>query len=308
MPYAALGRLGDEAMKATGCESFGLRVGANTKASSLGLTSLVSLNSATVREAIRVVTDTLKTSETGGAAFLRVRERLASFGYAVMALNIEAVDQIEDAAVAIGCNIVRQLCGRKWRPLSVRLAREPPRDKTPFVRFFQAPVDFAQPSSCIVFEAVLLDQPVRGRKADYADVLAPILEEAAQSVPSDFLSAVKLVIRTQVGAGALSRDSVCRALDLNARTLAYRLESYGVSYSSLVGEARFDAAQSLLRRARPIAEIAACSASRSRAHSSAPSGPGRGRRQAVGGRGRAQGAAVLGPDAPCRHEVNEAGS
>ena len=39
MPYAALGRLMTESVEATGCESFGLRVGANTKASSLGLTS-----------------------------------------------------------------------------------------------------------------------------------------------------------------------------------------------------------------------------------------------------------------------------
>ena len=68
---------------------------------------------------------------------------------------------------------------------------------------------------------------------------------------------MKLVIRSQVGAGALSRDSLCRALGLSARTLAHRLEAFGVTYSGLADEARYEAAQSLLGKAKPIAEIAA---------------------------------------------------
>ena len=89
------------------------------------------------------------------------------------------------------------------------------------------------------------------------DVLAPLLEEAAANAKGDFLSAVKLVIRAQIGAGTVSRDNVCRALGMSARTLANRLEHYSVSYSSLADEARYEAAQSLLRKDVPIAEIAA---------------------------------------------------
>jgi AraC-like DNA-binding protein len=151
---------------------------------------------------------------------------------------------------------MRQLCGPDWRPNRVRLARSPPRDKTPYLRFFEAPVDFAEPCSCLVFDAATLDEPVRGRNPDYVDVLAPLLEEAAASATSDFLSAVKLVIRTQVGAGAVSRDSVCRVLGVSPRTLANRLERYSVSYSSLADEARFESAQSLLMKGVKIAEIA----------------------------------------------------
>ncbi len=257
MPYAALGRLMMESVKATGCESFGLRVGANTKASSLGLTSLVSINSATVRDALQVIVDTLKTSETGGTTFLDIRAGLASFGYAVTAKGVESVDQIVDASVAIAHNILRRLCGPTWRPDRVRLIRDPPRDKGAFAKVFEAPIDYSQPTGCLVFDAATLDSAVRGRNPDYAEILAPFLEEAAANAPRDFLAAVKLMIRTQIGFGAMSRDSVCRALGLNARTFAHRLESYGVSYSRLADEARYDAAQGLLRNGRPIAEIAA---------------------------------------------------
>jgi AraC-like DNA-binding protein len=50
---------------------------------------------------------------------------------------------------------------------------------------------------------------------------------------------------------------VCRALGVNARTLAHRLETFGVTFSGLADEVRFDAAQGLLLRGRRIAEIAA---------------------------------------------------
>ncbi len=256
MPYAALGRLLTESVKATGCESFGLRVGASTKASSLGLTSLVSINSPTVRDAVQVIVDTLKTSETGGTTFLDIRGGLASFGYDVTAPGVESVDQIVDASIAIAHNIMRRLCGPAWRPSRVQLIRDPPRDKGPFSKFFEAPIDYAEPSGCLVFDAATLDAPVRDRNPEYAEILAPLLEEAAANAPGDFLSAVKLIIRSQIGAGALSRDNVCRAFGLNARTFCHRLEAHGVTYSGLADEARFDAAQSLLARGKKLGEIA----------------------------------------------------
>ena len=257
MPYTALGRLLTESVKATGCESFGLRVGVSTKASSLGLTSLVSINAPTVRDALQVIVDTLKTSETGGTTFLDVRDGLAAFGYAVTAPGVESADQIVDGSIAIACNIMRRLCGSAWRPKRVRLIRDPPRDRGPFSKFFEAPVGYSEPAGCLVFDAATLDAPVRDRNPEYAEILAPFLEEAASSAPGDFLSAVRLIIRSQIGAHALSRDSVCRALGVNVRTLAHRLEAFGVTYSGLADQERYEAAQSLLRKDRRIAEIAA---------------------------------------------------
>jgi len=44
---------------------------------------------------------------------------------------------------------------------------------------------------------------------------------------------------------------------VKARPFAHRLETNGVTYSGLAEEAKFEAAQSLLRKDKPIAEIAA---------------------------------------------------
>jgi AraC-like DNA-binding protein len=257
MPYVSLGRLLTVCVKATGCESFGLRVGVKTRLSALGLTSLVSINSPTVRDALKVIIDTLKTSDTGGAAFLDVRDGLASFGYAVIAPNIESVDQIEDGALVIGLNILRRLCGPTWRPERVELSRASPCDEAPFIKVFRAPVEFGAPRTRLIFDPSTLAAPVRDRDPDTAAILAPLLEAAAADAPGDFVASVRLIIRSQIGAGALTRSSVCRALGLSARTFAHRLEAHSVTYSGLADEAKFDSAQSLLFKKRPIAEIAA---------------------------------------------------
>ena len=70
------------------------------------------------------------------------------------------------------------------------------------------------------------------------------------------MSAARSIIRTEVAAGTLSRDRLCKALKLTARTLSNRLEAHGVTYTKLAGEARFEAARDLLVRGRPIADVA----------------------------------------------------
>jgi AraC-like DNA-binding protein len=255
--YAALGRLAAAAVEATGCESFGLRVGMKTRPSGIGLSGLVSIHSPTVREGLEVITATLRTSDTGGATFLETRRGVASFGYAVTAPDVEGTDQIVDGATAIAFNLMRRLCGPTWRPDAVHLTREPPRDKALFTRFFQAKVEFGGKAGRLVFDAGVLDQPTHDRDPHVTGVLAPLLQEAADEAQGDFLSTARAVIRTQLAAGALSRDSVCRALSLSPRTLVHRLEARGLTYSGLADEAKFEAAQSLLRKGHSIAETAA---------------------------------------------------
>jgi AraC-like DNA-binding protein len=203
-----------------------------------------------------VIVGTLTTVDTGGAAFLDVRKDIASLGYGVTEPGVEAVDQIEDLAIAIAANIMRGLCGAGWRPLNVAFTRKAPRDRGLFARFFGAPLQFDAARTRLDFPATLLDAPVGAYDAASAGVLAPLLEEAVANTSGGFLSSVKSAIRAQLASGTLSRDRVCVMLDLNARTLAHRLGAYGVSYTGLAEEARYDAARTLLVNGKPLAEIA----------------------------------------------------
>ncbi len=257
VPYSALGRLIGAAVEATGCEAFGLMVGARMGATATGLTGLVSLNAPTVGDALRLLADGLRTSDTGAAVTLTFERADAMLGYVVTARNVDHADQIVDGAIAIALNILRELRGPAWRPREVRLTRRPPRDKTPFLKLFEAPVTFGAATAVLVFGADELDQPVRGRNPQYAEILAPLHAKALADASCDFVTAVRSAIRTQLAAGGLSRDSVCRALSLSARTLAHRLEARGFSYIRLADEAKYEAAQAYLRRGETIAETAA---------------------------------------------------
>ncbi len=257
LPFATLDRLVEACVKATGCELFGLRVGARMQPTAVGLTGLVSMHAPTVRDALEVLSSTLKTSNTGVAVTLDVRGQVASFQYVVTAPNIGAADQIVDAAIAMIVNTMCRLCGPTWRAQRVRLSRDAPRDKAPFAEFYRVPVEFGALTAGVMFDAAALDWPVRDRDPDYAKILAPLLVDAVANAEGDFVSAVKSVLRTRIGAGSLTRDRVCRALGLNARTLAHRLEAFGVTFSGLADEVRFDAAQNLLLKDRRIGEIAA---------------------------------------------------
>jgi AraC-like DNA-binding protein len=257
LPYAALGRLMAACVEATGRDDFGLQVGVRSEPTIMGVTGIVSINSPTVRDGIGVILATLRITDTGGEAFLSVRDDIASVGYRVVVPGIEAAEQIEDASVAIALNVMREFFGRNWRPLRARFARKPPRDRRRFKQFFGAPLFFDQPQTCIELDAAQLDLPAKGANPAYAAILAPLLEKAVREMTPDFVSAVRSIIRTELTAGTLSRDRLCKTLRLTARTLSNRLETNGTTYSALADEARFEVARDLLLRGRPIAHVAA---------------------------------------------------
>jgi hypothetical protein len=223
LSYRALGRLIAECVRETGREDFGLRVGARMGATAIGLTGLVSLNAPTVREALEVIAGGLKTSDTGGALVLETRGAEACARYVVAAPGVEGADQIVDGAMAILVNTLRAVCGAAWRASRVSLTRDPPRAKAPFSRFFDAPVEFAAPLAGVTFDAATLDWPVCNRNPEYADILAPLHQEAVASARGDIVSAVRSILRVQIAGGAATRNGVARALGLNPRTLAHRL-------------------------------------------------------------------------------------
>jgi hypothetical protein len=157
--YAALGRLAAESVRATGREDFGLRVGSKLGVQAVGLAGLVSLHAPTVGEALRVVIEGLRTTDTGGAVYLETNAERVACGYIVKAPDVEAAEQIIDGAVAVLFNTMRSLCGPDWRPLAVRLTRSPPRERAAFAKFFEAPVEYSALAAALIFPAATLDAP-----------------------------------------------------------------------------------------------------------------------------------------------------
>ncbi len=253
--YTDLDRLLSEAMRATGCHDMGLHIGVLQGVTAAGLPALVSMNSPTVREAWGAIIAGLKTTDSGGAVGLEVREDIATLGYSVIVNGVENVEQFCDASVAIIVNAMRQFCGADWRPDRVYLMNEPPKDLERFARFFRAPVEYRAPASKITFDRAVLDWPVMVHDPAYREILTPILEKAIELARGDFMFAVKSILNSHVGDGRLTRSEVSRALGVSVHILSRRLKSAGVTFTDLAEQLKIERAQSLLLKGKHIGEI-----------------------------------------------------
>ena len=202
-------------MPATGCGDIGLHVGVLQGISAAGLVGLVSMNARTVREALEAIISGLKTTDSGGAVALVVRDDMASVGYSVAIDGVKNAEQFCDASAAILVNAMRQFCGAHWRPHRVYLMNEPPADLDRVAQFFGAPVEHRVPGARITFASAILDWPVKVHDSAYREILAPILEKAIESAGGDFLDAVKSVLSAHFGADRLTRSDVSRALGVS---------------------------------------------------------------------------------------------
>ncbi len=187
-------RLLSEAIRATGCRDLGLHVGVLQGIDAAGLVGLVSMNCLTVRDALGAIIAGLKTTDSGGAVWLDVRNGIATLGYSVVIDSVKNVEQFCDASVAILVNAMRQFCGADWRPDRVCLMNKPPQDLERFAQFFRAPVEYRAPASKLTFNSAVLDRPVKAHDPAYREILTPILEKAIELARGDFMFAVKSIL------------------------------------------------------------------------------------------------------------------
>ena len=254
--FEDLGRLVEQCVQVTHCDDFGLRVGMREDASAVGLAGLMSLNSATVAEALQVIAAGLRISDTGGLFSFEARNGALWLSYGLVVENIVAGDQIIDGAVAIICNLMRQLCGPDWKPDRVTLTRRPPREPSRFRQFFGAPVDYGASAGCLVCDASVLKRAVVTQNADHRDILAPFYHAAVSASGVDLVSTIRAVMRTQAHAGRLTRLRIAQVLGLSENMLVSRLAEANVTFSALADETKYELARKLLASGKDLRLIA----------------------------------------------------
>ena len=244
IPFTAAGKLLQGGAARTGCPHFGLLVGQRGDTRSLGLVGRLMRNARTFGRALQDLVDNQRHYIRGAAVYLIVRDGVAWIGYAVYQPGTEGADQLRDGAVAIGFNMMRELCGAL--PDEVLLSRRPPADARPYRRFFRVPVRFDAEQSALVFSARELERPVPG--ADFR--MRATLEEAVAkywtvALPNVTDQVVRM-LHPRVLFGDSTQEAVARSLRMHPRTLNRRLRAERTTFRKLVNEARFDMARQLL--------------------------------------------------------------
>ena len=241
----------------TGLDDIGFRVGELGGAAVIGLAGMVSLNCDTVREAWQTIAIGLKTTDTLGLVTLSALGDEARIGYELAERNFASAAQIEDCAIAVIVNAMRELRGASWRPSGVTLPRSAPRDAKRYQRFFRCPIAFEALGACVKFPAAEFDKPVLNPSRLHKAILAPLLEKAIADAHGDFVFEARATLRTMIVNGATpTLDAFCDVMQVGRDKLKRKLRDSGVTFSELVEEIKLDVAQTLLRKGKQVGEVA----------------------------------------------------
>ena len=254
---AVAGRLFRLCAERTACPHFGLLVGRKAGLASLGFVGLLARHAPDVGTGLRTINRYLNLNDGAAIATLSKGGALAMWTYAIHERDLVGTDQVYESASALGCNIMREFCGREWSPEEVWIPRRRPRDIRPFRSFYRAPVRFDADQMALVFAQSWLARPVRG--ADPA-LYRTMIERAAAmeaKIAANLPYLVRGVLRRLMLAGKGSIEAVADVFSIHRRTLDRQLDAHGVSFRRLADEVRFEVSRQLLRDTRmPISDIA----------------------------------------------------
>lgn len=252
VPIAIRGELLARAAQATGCEHLGMLLCGRAGIHEIGAPGELMLKHSSVGEALEALSAFWVLHNSSTLTFVRRSGDHVAFGYAVMDGNIPGMSQLQDGAMAVCLNIMREMLGADWRPTGVNLMRREPCDPGHYANFFGARCCFNATRSELVFPATTLDFRLKNPDAKLVG-LAPAPLDGA-----DLSAYVQRVAYRQLLQGECSQKRVAAALGMTLRTLVRKLGVSGVSYQQLFEGVRFSASRTLIRETNlEFAEIAA---------------------------------------------------
>ena len=244
--FQAIGTLVEHCVAATGCPHFGLLLGAGAAGNPLGLLSEVMQQCADVGTAIAYFQQNLHLHDRGAMATRFVDGKVASLGYILFDVQGPVVDQIYDAAIAIGVGLLRALCGPKWKPAVVMLPHRRPPDAAPYKKVFGCMPQFDAEQAALLFPATDLERRIAGADPGSYALLTERLKTVARQRDLDFSEQVRRTVRGLVAVRKCSLDAVAAQFSMNRRRLNRKLEREGTTYHRILQEALRTLAERLM--------------------------------------------------------------
>jgi len=255
--YGARDRLFKHCAARTGCQHFGLLVGQQMTLDSLGLVGLLMKTSKDAGLALRSLVNFLHLHSQGAVMTLTVDDELAVLTYDALETGLEATKQTGDGSVAMMLNVMRDLCGRDFRPIEASFSHRRPVDIEPFRKFFRVPVYFDAEHYGLVFARTWLSVSPRGADTELQRLLKKQVDAPTANPAFEFPDQVRSVLRSALVTGHYSEDQIAALFSMSARTLSRRLETFDTGFHELVAECRFEMARQLLKNTSlKVGEIA----------------------------------------------------
>ncbi len=166
----------------------------------------------------------------GAVVYLDDEPGSAFLGYSILEPGTGACEQLADAAVTAAYNILRALCGDKWRPTKVCFAHRRPGNIRPFKHYFDAPLFFDDGRNGVEFSAAWLKEPLVNADPALHDLLQHQISLLESDHPEDFAEQVRRVLRSAVLTHRASAEHVASLFSIHQRTLNRRLRAFDTCF------------------------------------------------------------------------------
>ena len=242
IPADAAVRLLEDSARASGCESFGLRMAEPRQLSDFGVSSLLLMHQPTLRDALlgtmkyrHLLNELLAIHLEESPRTVVIREEFVPDAGAASRQAIE---------LALGAlyRLCGALLGAQWKPHSVNFTHAAPANLQDHRRVFRCTLEFDREFNGIVCDSADLD--LRMPSADPA--MALYVERLIESLPganfASFASDVRRELFILLPMGQATIEQVARGRGMNVRTLQRRLAESGESFSGTLNSVRSELA------------------------------------------------------------------
>lgn len=230
----------------TDCGHFCLLLGQMASPSHLGLPGFLAKSAPTVEAALVSLVEYLDLHDEGGTVSLDIGPEFSSLSYSIHLDGVLAVEQINDLAAVMICKLLSFLCGPDWSPISVKLERREPADRTAWRRYFRSAIYFDATECEVVFGNQCLQ-----KEPPTADALLfRHLEQEARLMHDlhrgNLVDSLPGVLRRSLLDGRFSAPEIAESFGLHERTLHRRLKEAGTSFRQELDQVRRVLSEQLL--------------------------------------------------------------
>lgn len=247
-PARAAANLLEASAREADCPHFALLLAERRKISTLGPISLLLQHEATLGDFLKafvryqsLVTEALAMSleDLGDTVILHIGRKIE--------LDYQSSQGI-DLAMAAVAHANRAIGGSAWRPESAHFTRPAPLQPGFYQRFFQCPLEFDSLFNGFVFAAAALRTPNPRAELNmrrYARAYLEQLRKPEKSAP--LVERMRRSLHLRLPMGGATLDQVAEDIGMHPRTLQRLLEKEGLTFATVLSEAR----RELVRRYLP---------------------------------------------------------
>lgn len=257
VPRAALNRLWQLAVEATGDPAIGLEVSRHSAQTTFHALGYAVQASVTLKEAMERVIRYRRL--IGDVLDLRLVDAGDRYRFQI---DVSAEPGIPFQAVdAIAATMARQArrlhAPRPCEPLAVTFAHPSPPSDEAYRRTFHAPVTFDAETNALEYARADVEDRLPAGNAELARGNDEVLVRYLARFDTALSSKVRRALVEALPDGAPSKETVARALGMSARNLQRHLAEEGTSFKEVLNEARVSLARSYVSDRRlSVTEIA----------------------------------------------------